>query len=97
METLSDADEKMVLNAHKLTGGLRPLSRCADTEALTAQVEPPLPEETEVVEAARLELARSKSLVGAGRFEAAQRAVQTAKDALAEGLEVLKDVAASQA
>ena len=40
---LAEADATVVQKAHELTGGLRPLSRCADTKALTADVEPPGP------------------------------------------------------
>ena len=82
VETLTDADDKVVQNAHKLTTGLRPLSRCADTEALAAEVEPPLPEEIEAVDAVRLQLARAESLDRAGHYQAAQNAVEAAKEAL---------------
>ncbi len=82
VDTLADADREVVLNAHELTAGLPPLSRCADTEALAADVEPPGPEQEETVEAARAELARAESLRRAGRFERARDALLVAKELL---------------
>jgi tetratricopeptide (TPR) repeat protein len=83
VDTLVSADETVVRNAHKLTAGLMPLSRCADVDALSSAVEPPLPHEAETVQQARLELARSDSLRLAGRFEKAKAAVEAAEALLA--------------
>jgi tetratricopeptide (TPR) repeat protein/tRNA A-37 threonylcarbamoyl transferase component Bud32 len=82
VEVLAEADAEVVQKAHEVTGGLRSLSRCADTEALMAAIEPPPEHETEAVEAARVHLARARSLEGAGRFEDALGSVEAAKDAL---------------
>ncbi|MEX1365755.1 MAG: serine/threonine-protein kinase, partial [Nannocystaceae bacterium] len=84
VDALASADLQVVLEAHQLTAGLRPLSRCADTEALAADVEPPSGDEVEVVEAARLQLARGESLHLAGRYEGALAAIESAEDTLAD-------------
>ncbi|MEM9461258.1 MAG: serine/threonine-protein kinase [Myxococcota bacterium] len=86
VDTLAAVDEAVVQRAHELVAGLRPLSRCADTAALEAEVEPPLPHEAEAVEAIRLELSRSESLERVGRYDAARAAVEEAAAAL-EGLD----------
>jgi eukaryotic-like serine/threonine-protein kinase len=82
VDVLVDADAGVAQRAHELTGGLRPLSRCADTEALAADVEPPLPEEAEVVETVRAQLARARTLNEAGRFAEAQQAIEAAEEDL---------------
>lgn len=69
---LADADADVVERAHELTAGLRPLSRCGDIEALQADVQPPGPEEVEVVRDVRVRLAQAKALHDAGRYPAAQ-------------------------
>ncbi|MEM9462359.1 MAG: serine/threonine-protein kinase [Myxococcota bacterium] len=83
VDTLADADAKIVHNAHKLTANLRPLSRCADIEALTAEVEPPPMDEVEAVEAAQVQLALAKSQESAGLYAAAKTALDAAKQTLA--------------
>ena len=85
VDTLATADGAVVQRAHELVAGLRPLSRCADTAALEAEVEPPLPGEAEAVEAVRLELSRSESLERVGRYDAARTAAAAA--AAVEGLD----------
>jgi eukaryotic-like serine/threonine-protein kinase len=82
IDVLVDADPEVAERAHDLTGGLRPLSRCADTEALAADVEPPLPEEAEMVESVRAQVARARALNGAGRFAEAQQAIEAAQEDL---------------
>jgi eukaryotic-like serine/threonine-protein kinase len=82
IDVLVDADPEVAERAHDLTGGLRPLSRCADTEALAADVEPPLPEEAEVVETVRAQVARARALNEAGRFAEAQQAIEAAQEDL---------------
>ncbi len=79
VDVLVQADAEVVQRAHRITGGLPPLSRCADTEALTADVEPPLPAEAEAVGKARARLTQARALLHAGRYEDAQRAVEDAK------------------
>lgn len=83
VDVLADADSEVAQKAHVLTGSLRPLSRCADTEALSAEVEPPPPEEAEVVESVRARLARARALNEAGRFAAAQQTIESAQADLA--------------
>ncbi len=84
VDVLADADSDVVQNADTLTDGLRPLSRCGDIEALTADVEPPSDAEAEAVEAARAALAKSKSLRQAGRYDASKKAVEAARSVLAD-------------
>jgi tetratricopeptide (TPR) repeat protein/tRNA A-37 threonylcarbamoyl transferase component Bud32 len=79
VDTLADADATVVQNARELTSGLRPLSRCADIEALSAEMEPPLPEEVEAVERIRAQLAEAKARVRAGQPARAQQAAEAAK------------------
>jgi serine/threonine-protein kinase len=86
VEVLRGADEGVVLRAYELTGGLPPLARCADVEALAAEVEPPLPSEAAAVNAAHAELARARSLIRAGHYAAAKEAIVAAKDAV-DGVE----------
>jgi len=86
VDTLVDADANVVLHAHELTAGLRPLSRCADAEAMVTDVERPGRDEAAAVEDVRLQLARAESLRRAGRYERAKQAVEVAR-ALAQALE----------
>ena len=80
---LADADADVVAKAHRVLDTLRPLSRCADVEALRADIEPPLPGEAEAVEAARARLAQALALRKAGRYDAAAIEVDAARDDLA--------------
>ncbi|MEM7156580.1 MAG: serine/threonine-protein kinase [Myxococcota bacterium] len=84
VDTLANADTKVVDKAHKLVAGLRPLSRCSDTDALEADVEPPLPEEAEVVARAQQRLARVRAERLAGRYDAAQREAEAAAALLSD-------------
>jgi tetratricopeptide (TPR) repeat protein len=80
--TLVAADAELVSKAHGLLAGLRPLSRCADLDALRADVDPPLPHEAEAVEHAREQLATARAERRAGRYAAAKQKVADARDAL---------------
>ena len=82
VDTLADADAKVVQRAHELVAALRPLSRCEATEALEAEVEPPLPEEAAAVDEARWHLARARSLRYVGRYAEAREAAETAERAI---------------
>ncbi|MEM6990487.1 MAG: serine/threonine-protein kinase [Myxococcota bacterium] len=73
------ADAKVVRDAHKVVGTLRPLARCADIAALQADVAPPLPQEAVAVDAVRGLLAASGAERVAGRYDAAQARVDAAK------------------
>jgi tetratricopeptide (TPR) repeat protein len=79
---LETAEAKVVQKAHDVLGALEPLSRCADIEALQAEVEPPKPEEAEAVEVARARLAEAKAERKAGRYDKAQAKVDAAREAL---------------
>nr|MCH9684124.1 tetratricopeptide repeat protein [Deltaproteobacteria bacterium] len=85
-ETLAGADEALVLEAPAVVGHLPPLSRCADTDALDAEVEPPLPAEAEAVEQARLALARARSRNRADRLDEASALLREAEAAV-DGVE----------
>ena len=82
VDTLTQADHDVVRSAHELVLGLPPLSRCDDVHALTATVVPPPPAEADAIRAARQELAHAQSLQIAGRFDAAQEAVDMARELL---------------
>ncbi|MEM7156824.1 MAG: tetratricopeptide repeat protein [Myxococcota bacterium] len=80
VEVLSSADTLVVRRAHELTGELPPLSRCADIEALSAQMEPPLPQEAANVQLVRDFLLESKVQRDAGKFADAQAEVDAAEN-----------------
>ncbi|MEX1364542.1 MAG: serine/threonine-protein kinase [Nannocystaceae bacterium] len=72
VDVLADADDQVVRRAHELTGGLPPLSRCADVEALQARVPPPEdPAAMVEVEALREQLQRYRVEQEAGRYVSA--------------------------
>ena len=77
---LADADAQVVEVAHDLTGGLHPLSRCADVDALQADVEPPTVEQAQAVEAVRGILATVRAQTEAGRYEQADRDLARAEE-----------------
>jgi tetratricopeptide (TPR) repeat protein len=64
---LADADARTVRAAHNLVEGLPALSRCADVELLTAEVEPPAPAEADDVAQLRDLLAQVRAALRAGR------------------------------
>ncbi|MEM7157128.1 MAG: serine/threonine-protein kinase [Myxococcota bacterium] len=76
---LSNADADVVQKTHDLIDGLPELSRCADMEALSEEVEPPRPEEADAVDEVRVQLAASKAEREAGRFKRAQQELEVAK------------------
>ncbi len=76
---LADADDSVIQKADQVLAGLRPLSRCADTEALRAAVAPPGAQDAQAVDDARGHLARADSLMNAGRYAQAEDAVEAAK------------------
>jgi serine/threonine-protein kinase len=78
-EVLGEADGEVVQRAHILIGGLPPLARCADVEALQQEVEPPLPPEEKAVEQARAYLAQAKAQREAGNSEAARAHIDEAE------------------
>jgi serine/threonine-protein kinase len=81
---LATGDAKEVTKAHELTGALPPLSRCADIEALQADVEPPLPRDAEAVEEARSHMAAARAALHIGRFADASTEVEAAKTSVAD-------------
>ncbi|MEM9460900.1 MAG: tetratricopeptide repeat protein [Myxococcota bacterium] len=78
VDTLADADATVVRKADALVDDLRPLSRCADIEALEVDVEPPRPQDAQAVDLARQHLARVSSEAHAGRPVLAQEALMAA-------------------
>jgi len=87
-DVLASADAGVVEKAHEVVGQLRPLERCADVEALQADVEPPDAADAEPVEAVRDRLARVRAELAAGRYPAAKQEVEAARqaaDAIAYG------------
>ncbi len=85
-EVLSAADETTLRKAHDLVGSLPPLNRCADVEALSADVEPPPPREASVVAAVDELLAAASAARTAGRYDEARRLLDTAYERL-DGIE----------
>ncbi|MEM7156636.1 MAG: serine/threonine-protein kinase [Myxococcota bacterium] len=83
VDMLADADVDVASNAHDFVGGLRPLARCSDPQALSAAVEPPRPEDEETVAAIRESLSRVRNLRRAARFDAAATELEHAKVRLA--------------
>ncbi len=72
-DVLLDADARVVTRAHQLVGGLPSLSRCAEVDALRADVAPPEdPEVAQSVEGAREQIARARALDQAGKPRVAQ-------------------------
>ncbi|NEP40334.1 MAG: hypothetical protein F6K35_14285, partial [Okeania sp. SIO2H7] len=67
-------------NADGLLATLRPLSRCDDADALAAEVEPPPPDEADAVERIREYVSQIKVSNEIGRLDAAQAAVDAAKE-----------------
>ena len=80
-DVLTRADADVVEKAHEVVGQLRPLERCADVEALQADVEPPAAADAEAVEAVRARLARVRAELAAGRYPAAKQEVEAARQA----------------
>ncbi len=78
-DLLAHADASTVQKAHELLSSLRPLERCDDVDALRAEVEPPLPEEAEAVEAVRERLATSRAALRAARQDDARAALDEAR------------------
>jgi tetratricopeptide (TPR) repeat protein len=77
----ASADAGVVQKAHEVVGQVRPLERCADVEALQADVEPPDPADAEGVEAVRARLARVRAELAAGRYASAKEEVVAARQA----------------
>ncbi|MEM7156143.1 MAG: serine/threonine-protein kinase [Myxococcota bacterium] len=84
VETLADADTKVVDRAHVLMTELPELSRCADIEALEADVAPPADADAQTVERARQRVARARSERLAGRFKNARVAIEEAEQLLTD-------------
>jgi tetratricopeptide (TPR) repeat protein len=80
---LSEADPEVVQRAHQIAQGLPPVTRCADVDALQANVEPPLPADATAVDEARSLLARARALDQAGRYDDAQATVAEVTEVLA--------------
>jgi tetratricopeptide (TPR) repeat protein/tRNA A-37 threonylcarbamoyl transferase component Bud32 len=82
-QVLAEADAQTVREAHRIADGLPPLQRCADVTALQADVEPPLPDEAEAVQALRTDLALAAAARRAGRYDEARAALDAASAKLA--------------
>jgi len=82
VRVLEAADAGVVEHAHDVVGGLPQLRRCADVEALQADVEPPPPEQAAAVEHVRALVATSRARSKAGRPADARTALEQAEAAL---------------
>ncbi len=78
-DVLADADLEVVEHVDDLLGGLEPLERCADLEALRSDVPPPPPHEADEVAAIRAVLAEARAEYWAGRYEAAGQRIEDAQ------------------
>lgn len=85
-KVLGAGSPEVVQNAHEVLGGLPRIDRCADVEALQADVEPPAPAEADRVETIRAQLADAEALHEAGLFDDALASVQKSQPLL-EGLD----------
>ena len=85
-DVLARADAEVVRRAHELVAELPMVSRCADVEALEADVEPPLAEELDKVEVVRGHIAAADAARRAGQYALAQQEIKAAEQAL-EALE----------
>lgn len=83
VDVLADADAEVVADAETLLGGLSPLDRCTDLEALAAEVDPPSDAESEAVQAVLAQLARVDALGRAGRYDDAAVELEAARSAAA--------------
>ena len=81
---LAEADAGLVRRAHEVVAELPELSRCADVEALQADVPPPLPAQRPAVDAIAADLAEARARAGAGQYDAALLAVRRAEAGLEE-------------
>ncbi|MCA9650661.1 MAG: tetratricopeptide repeat protein [Myxococcales bacterium] len=84
VEVLVHADAEVAENADDMVDGLLSLERCADVEALRAEVEPPPAEEAGAVRDIRRRLAAAKAQREAGRYAVALDTVERAELARAE-------------
>ncbi|MEM6989779.1 MAG: tetratricopeptide repeat protein [Myxococcota bacterium] len=71
VEILETADRKVVGRAFSVVGGLPPIERCGDLEALRRDATQPQADELAAVEALRTATAHADALVSAGRYRAA--------------------------
>jgi eukaryotic-like serine/threonine-protein kinase len=81
-DVLIVADREVVSRAHLLVANLAPLPRCADVEALQAEVDPPAPDQRPAVEHARATLAVAAAERGAGRYADARASLDAAQSQL---------------
>lgn len=79
---LASADGDVVARAHEVVGTLPELGRCADVDALLADVAPPGDDEASAVESARGQLAEVDAQIKAGRYDEAQVRLEAAEMAL---------------
>ena len=86
VDLFADADPKVVTHVADVVGGLMPLARCEDIEALQADVDPPTARERPAVESARAALALARGERTAGRLAGARDATERARS-FVEGLE----------
>ena len=88
VELLGDADAAVVTRSADVVGGLMPLARCEDIEALRADVDPPSAQERPKVESARAALALARAERTAGRLVPAREATEQAREII-EAVEYL--------
>jgi tetratricopeptide (TPR) repeat protein len=78
-QVLASADAEVTRNASDVVGSLGGLDRCADVEALRAEVEPPRADEADAVEGIRKQVAAATAELEAGRYDRALATLEAAK------------------
>ncbi len=68
VDILAGADDRIAERAVQVAAGLRPLTRCADSEALALGRDPPDPATASAVQAVREQLSQVRAEDAAGRF-----------------------------
>jgi tetratricopeptide (TPR) repeat protein len=68
----SNADDDLIERTHRTLAALHPLDRCADAEALLAEVEPPTDDTRDEVEAIRQLIFRVRALDAAAQYDEAE-------------------------
>lgn len=91
---LSGADERVAERAVQVAAGLRPLVRCADTEALARGRDPLDPATAAAVQAVREQLSQVRAEDAAGRFG---RGLELARDAVLAATQTRHDPVRAEA
>ena len=84
VDVLAEPSPEVVMRAHRIVGGLPPLSQCADLDSLRASVRPPPKEHVAAVDAIRSDLADAEAKANAADFDTALVIARRAESASAQ-------------